>query len=300
MRLRWKSNNKENNMIKGIDLSKNIAITASKEIQAICRPLYKYWDITYFNYVKINPDGSRSTLTDRPDFITRYYKDKELFSTKAVLKMETVERPSFHLSCEFRDQLSYVVARNDYNIDNGLTIIQPCGKSTELYYFGTTKNNYTHTNIYLNNVDVFYRFVSFFKERAEKLIKQADQQKFYLPFEDDDIIKPSNLSDKDTTDLRKCFFEATKINRYFVGYGSNTTLTRREAECLYYLMHNKSAKEIAQALDLSSRTIETHLSNVKLKLDCHTKKDTVKQFLNTELGRMLNYSFAELDQQIDK
>lgn len=282
-------------MIRGLDLTNNIALTGGNDIRTICKPLYEYLDITYFNYVKLNPNGSRSTLTDRPDFISKYYGNKELFQTKAVLKMEKAKKSIFHLSCEFRDQLSYIVARNDFDIDNGLTIIQPCGKSTELYYFGTTKNNYYHTNLYLNNVEMFYRFIIYFKEKAAKLIQQADKQKFYLPSEKKIIKSPKEFNNEDVLDIRRCFFEATKINRYLIDYGHNIILTRREAECLYYIMFDKSSKEISRELGLSTRTIETHLMKAKLKLNCCTKKELISKLMSTELGRILTYAFAEFE-----
>jgi len=45
-------------------------------------------------------------------------------------------------------------------------------------------------------------------------------------------------------------------------------LSPREHECSYFLLKGKSAKEIAQVLGLSYRTVELHLMNIKRKLGC--------------------------------
>ena len=43
-------------------------------------------------------------------------------------------------------------------------------------------------------------------------------------------------------------------------------LTRRELECFFHVIQGKTAKQIAQVLNLSPRTVESYLDNVKLKL----------------------------------
>lgn len=42
-------------------------------------------------------------------------------------------------------------------------------------------------------------------------------------------------------------------------------VTRREIECLYYLSLGKSSKQIASTLNISSRTVEFHLKNLRNK-----------------------------------
>jgi DNA-binding CsgD family transcriptional regulator len=47
-------------------------------------------------------------------------------------------------------------------------------------------------------------------------------------------------------------------------------ITRREAQCLVYLRQGNTAKQIAIKLFLSYRTVETHLKNLKEKVECRT------------------------------
>lgn len=47
--------------------------------------------------------------------------------------------------------------------------------------------------------------------------------------------------------------------------------TLREAQVLKHFLQGKSSKEIAIILDISSKTIEFHLKNVKNKLHCHKR-----------------------------
>lgn len=53
------------------------------------------------------------------------------------------------------------------------------------------------------------------------------------------------------------------------------TLTPREREVTQLLAEGKSSKEVASALNLSTKTVETHRSNIMRKLSLHSIRDLV-------------------------
>lgn len=55
-------------------------------------------------------------------------------------------------------------------------------------------------------------------------------------------------------------------------------LSKREKECILYLLQGKTAKETALALDLSYRTIEYYFENIKKKLGCSNKREIYSIF----------------------
>ncbi len=48
-------------------------------------------------------------------------------------------------------------------------------------------------------------------------------------------------------------------------------LTVRESECFFYIIRQRSTKVIASLLNLSARTVEDYITNIKYKLLCHNK-----------------------------
>ena len=52
-------------------------------------------------------------------------------------------------------------------------------------------------------------------------------------------------------------------------------LTERESECLFYLLRGKSTKFIANILNISCRTIEFHIDNIKAKFSCRSKSELI-------------------------
>jgi DNA-binding CsgD family transcriptional regulator len=53
-------------------------------------------------------------------------------------------------------------------------------------------------------------------------------------------------------------------------------LSTRQLECLFYILRGKSMKEIGKKLQISHRTVETHLEEIKTKLKCKKKSDLIE------------------------
>lgn len=62
-----------------------------------------------------------------------------------------------------------------------------------------------------------------------------------------------------------------------------SSLTKREVEILKYLAQGKPNKEIGKLLHISSRTVDTHRSNILKKLNLKTNADLVRLAIAEEL-----------------
>lgn len=63
-------------------------------------------------------------------------------------------------------------------------------------------------------------------------------------------------------------------------------LTLREAECLFYLLRGKSAREIGNQLNISPKTVEYYIANVKIKLKTTTRENLFQKAFDSGL---INY-----------
>jgi len=63
----------------------------------------------------------------------------------------------------------------------------------------------------------------------------------------------------------------------------NGLLSDRESQCLIGSAHGKTTSEIAQALQISERTVTFHLSNVRRKLDAANSRHAVTKALSLRL-----------------
>lgn len=266
---------------KGIDLSNSLSISATPSIQNICAKIDPIFKLSFFNYVKIFNDQKRSTLTTRPDFIVSYYNSPELFKTEEVLKMEREEKQRIVFTEDIRNARSYVVARNDFDIDNGFTIILPTIDGTELYYFGTTKHNTKMLGVYRSNIDYFLSFINYFRETANALIVQSWSERFRLPLGNDPSIGQNNRIA--SININQSFH----LKKFIIDHERRIFFSRREAQCVHLLSKGMSTKYIARDLQLSPRTVEHYLECAKLKLDCYEKNTLLKKIHSTGLEILL-------------
>lgn len=77
------------------------------------------------------------------------------------------------------------------------------------------------------------------------------------------------------------YYKNNKQNSY-----SNTmekidhTITSREKECLFYIVHGFTAKHIANKMAISPRTVETFMVSLKNKMHCHSKNQLIEAAIN--------------------
>lgn len=69
---------------------------------------------------------------------------------------------------------------------------------------------------------------------------------------------------------------------------SGMSLTPREIECMHGIMRGLTAKEIAITLNISYRTVELHINNIRKKLGSKNKAEAVKDFLKDYLTLDVN------------
>jgi DNA-binding CsgD family transcriptional regulator len=95
-------------------------------------------------------------------------------------------------------------------------------------------------------VSQYESFILEFQEKAKTLINIAKKLKFSVSS------------------------EPTKTKKSGYQFG-NLYLTEREFECINYLTRGKTAEEIAIILNISKRTVETHVNNIKRKMNCYNQ-----------------------------
>ena len=66
-----------------------------------------------------------------------------------------------------------------------------------------------------------------------------------------------------------------KKRYYFDQDNPDAYLTCREAQCMYYLLHGCTIVKAAKKLQLSHRTVEFYVKNIKMKLNVMTKSELI-------------------------
>lgn len=73
---------------------------------------------------------------------------------------------------------------------------------------------------------------------------------------------------------------------YFLGTNfPGIYLTQREAECMLNFLEERTVSEAALILNLSPRTVEFYLKNMKVKLECKTKSELVHKVRESDFTK---------------
>ncbi len=270
------------------DFEKYLSNCPSREIINICEPLFKNSNIDHFLYLKLYSDGSRISLTTCNDLLRWIYQENKLISNSVshinsgiYLAKDLINFVSYKDAKKIEAQIDG--ARNYFNLDlieNGIYLIKKEEHYCELFEFGAAACKKSLINFYLNNIDILKHFILYFKDKAKRLIKKLEQNRFQPTYLTGHLTATNN----NFRLINANFFEATKLSGLSINQGSiNTHLTKREYECLTFLVGGCSAKEIAKALHISPRSVEYHLENIKRKLNCHTKSALISKILRLQI-----------------
>ena len=269
-----------------IELPKNHFIfTSSKDVNDICFPL-KQFKINGFCLLRSFPDGTQIKLSNNARWQEHIFK-QGLHQNHPFSRHPKKYMPGVYLWDSFSNQEMVIHARKYFNFDHGITIINKFPDGTAEYCgFSSEPGNAGITEFFLNNLDLLYRFILYFKDRAADLIeKSAKSYRLILP-EQKNIEKERFLSKGDYYALAKEFEHKIKLNHYEFNYGElkGIRISRRELDCVKYLLQNRAAKEIAELLFISTRTVEKHLDNLKIKLNCESKQNLYEKLKRSEIN----------------
>ena len=262
----------------GINLEKHFALASSKFVQEMCNPLLASVGITYFNYIKIyNKDCSREILTNNPDWIDHFYKNA-LYASIGAVDIEHLLPKGYFLWSEMDTQDPiYMQGRDIFNIDNGVSFVIKRDDVTYLYIFGSSREKHEINSFYASNIDILQRFIHYFTDIGQDIINESRNHRIYLPTQQKiDKNRVNNIIVSDN--LRKQFFENSKINRYFLlNESDDLYLTNRQTEIARLFTHGLTSKKIAKEVGISHRTVEGYLLDIK-----HNVQDKTNRALNKD------------------
>jgi DNA-binding CsgD family transcriptional regulator len=90
--------------------------------------------------------------------------------------------------------------------------------------------------------------------------------------------------EKDNDAIRK------EVKKYFLGIPyPGIYFTGREAEVMIQLLHGKTLNAAAKYLNLSPRTIEFYVKNMKTKLACRTKSELIGKVFASDFIKKVDF-----------
>lgn len=243
-------------------------------VQQICQPFFDFLNVQSFHFSRYYAAFNKSIyLFTTPEW-ARYYIDNYSTNVSFLKKKEQIYKENSKYNIDFllwKDHFSHLphfqVARDGFNIDNGIKITRRFPEFTETFHLATSAENKIINQKYLSNIDPILKFLDYFVIQAQTLISPF----LTLMLKNSDI-KSSEAEahplSNTVNDLYKCFniehLPLTKPD------GTIIHLSKRETDCLKGIAQGLNAKNIAKSYSISHRTVEQYLEQLRLKLDAPT------------------------------
>lgn len=263
-------------MLSWKEIVQDYIIKHSNRIKKVSQPVHDHFGVGYFTYHRIDNAGNYTVLVDRPDW-AEHYVSEQFYLQDPYLRHPDVYQSGFTLieAHGSKDYLKTVLkaGKEIFNLDMGLMMIEKSPDGVEFFGFAANKATSNLDRIYLNQPHLLKSFARHFKEELQPILFEMQQETIPLS-----IIKGKDFHCQQAIhpalDLDAChaFLADVGVRNELVMVAK---LSLREKQCLKLLLDGKSAKETAQRLGLSSRTVEFYFENIKNKLLCTYKQDVL-------------------------
>ncbi len=257
------------------------------DVGEICEPLRGY-GITHFLYSRLFfNDGSTYSLTNHWE--SYFHHCKMRYSVSPPVSEKIMSNKFFYLPGMTRDsgynQASYDWI-NLFDIGQPIYFIECQPNYLDFFIYGSTPDNAALINFYLNNIDMLEKFKFYFKDKANKLIAKSIKNKILLPKEMCSGFNIKMNVDESVVNRQK-FLKQLEVKNYIVpGQHCDISLSSRELDVIKELANGCTLKEAGKSLELSPRTVETHLNNLKSKLKLQRKTEIIKLISDLNLLRL--------------
>ena len=249
-----------------------------KDIIEITEPL-KNIGVSYFIYAELDLNCSIRILVNNDsmirDFINNFGLKYELSLSPHKMINHGLHVATFMVqSQEINDYYANIFKSN--KTANQLIYILDYNNIRKIYIFGVK-------DLFWINKEYLELFTLYFSDQAAQFINLAD----HIPIPKDIVEYHLSLKQIQTVDGTKICLDdmeeefLNKINAKYYKIKQlqqKYFLSARETQCLELMLENKLAKEIANCLNLTVRTAETYIDNLKKKLHCRSKHEIMVKF----------------------
>lgn len=244
----------------------NLGFSSIKEVNEIAKPLFERSGISFTDFARIYNNGSWIFLTSNEKLTRFFFDDGFVFLPHVEIKKQ---KSFLFLSSVNAFERSIKSARENFQVDHILAHINRQPNYVDVFWFGADTAKTQIMDFYLNNVDLLDNYTNYFKLKAHKLISAAEKSKIILPHSLQDEYQEAFARAKihqDISNHKSYFIEQLQIA------GLDVSFTPREIDCIHLLLKGLTAKGIAKRLNLSPRTVESYIENIKTKTQCHSKE----------------------------
>lgn len=255
-------------------------------LKEIISPIFKHLGFTHFTYSRFKEGNRYLSLNVDLNLLRDYFKT----DLDTYVLFNGVEFPKYtkkSIIWDLQPSMPLMEYMRKHGYFHGVSIYFRQDEIIEAWHFATTADNEGINSFYTNNLSYLERFIAYFQDKAYDLI--SPQEKNWAIFTDGRSLSlETPEKEKMLTEASlDHFLEAIRMQRFpFELDNTRVFLTPSEFECFGALAEGLTLKAIAQRKNISPRTVESHIQNVKTKLDLHSKTSLITEYRKSIYSQM--------------
>lgn len=250
------------------------SLEMTKNISTISDFFTQPLGLTTFGYKRVYQNGQYLFLSTNQDWLQYHYQNVKNHGAFFQEAMDTAHlNHSYRVLWPSTRHDHFLDALNHFGMWHGINFYKWKGDYLELWTFSTSCDRGSISQIYLNTLSYFEDFIHYFNLKSNEIINVNDKKKLaQLEYG----FSPPPLQESLLNPLSQIISQI-KIDKFLInGPNGIITLTKRESECIKLLGTGKSAKEVAAVLEISPRTVECYVNQIKEKTGCYSKSKLLK------------------------
>ncbi len=263
-------------LITDANIDKQYFAHAGDDMRQLLSPLRRH-GVAHFTNVRVYEDTGVDILTTHPSFSVLFYREKfyrhafaatpDQYDSGIVLTKDLIEKPK-------KSSIAWMVrnaAIEHAGYSPDLIFLEKESEYVDLYFFGTLSHLDCDNSFYLNRLDIFARYISFFKSAGSPLISKAQRSRLYYEGSrrEETALSVANKNDRDW--VYDKLLKTSQLCR------KQYNLTKKEQIVACYLANGCSNNELSDALALSPRTIEKYIDHLKFKFRSRNIRHLISQ-----------------------
>lgn len=266
-----------------------LALSKAYEVNEICQPLFSRLNAHGFSLHRIYKDGQRVYLGNSYKWIENVYENGYLAASGY---QKYSDYPNCILWNEWPQTDTEFIrlindARENFSYDNSAMLLRKYESYVDIFFIRGRLNDNDINHKFFSDRIFIEGFFDDFLIRTAKLITQAYKHKLIIPEKLSRSESCKTLENQET--FHDCLYAKVQDTIFFDTNGLG--FSRRESQCLLLMFIGKTAKEIANILGISGRSVEKYIDSVKHKANTSYKNEILEKLMENELNRRILANF---------
>lgn len=241
----------------------------NQRLLSVCSPLFEGLGLSFFAYKKLIKGKGIVYVSTNLEWVSYRAKANNWESDTFKEESKKLIRGTPHY-CTWQHDANQPSDLYEelcaHGICRGVNRYLLSDQSLEVMRFAGTHSDRFNDAFYLQNSGVIEQFVTYFKKECLDIISKATIHNVH-----------QSIWDEPHANDNAPLIPEAACSKFIMGSDGNVVkLTPRESDIAYHLAAGRTAKEIAVRLNISSRTIESYINNIKLKTGFHFKSELVE------------------------